>query len=497
MKPKLILALFIFLTAANSIFLSFICESAEENTRYPFISGSFYPKDKSELNQMIDGFLAKVPPLEKPEGEIVALIVPHAGYIYSGQTAAYGYKLIEGTDFDTVILLGVYHKAMFDGASIWRSGEWETPLGNVPVDTGIAEAIFKENKLFQFTQDAHLTEHSLEAQVPFLQKVLKDFKIVPILVGTPSVEQSRILAEAILKHTQGKRALIIASTDMSHYYPDSTARKMDALALEFLKKQDTVGLLEEDARKEVELCGIAPTVAALETAKLLGNIQVEVLNYSNSGDVTGDKKNVVGYGSLVIYKSAQSGARLTEEPAGEKLNGERQKKLLKIARETLTAYVKENKTPEFQVNDLVLENNGAVFVTLRKEGDLRGCIGSLAAREPLYLSVRNMTIQSATQDPRFPPVKPEEVDNLKIEISYLTPPKRISGADEIELGRHGVIVRQGRRSGVFLPKVAEETGWSKEEFLGELCSQKAGLPWDCWQDKSTELYVFEAQDFEE
>ena len=480
--------------------ISFCCVSCvgTENERHPFVSGSFYPADKSTLSAMIDDFLSKVPDQAKPEGEIVALISPHAGYIYSGQTAAYGYKLIEGLKFDTVILLGVYHKAGFPGASLWRSGDWETPLGTVPIDKELADALYKENKSFWFTQDAHLTEHSLEVQVPFLQKVLKNFKIVPILMSRPSMKDSRFLAQAIAKHIQGKKVLIIVSTDMSHYYPDAEARIMDKETLGLLEKEDSEGLLMESSNGQVELCGIAATVAALETAKEIGNTKTKVLKYATSADATGDTSRVVGYGSLVIYKTGEKARPATKKAdEAEALSGEQEKELIKIARQTLDSYIQNGQVPEFTVTDPVLKADRAVFVTLREFGDLRGCIGRLTPEEPLYLAVRNMTIESATRDPRFRPVGPRELKNIKIEISVLSLPKRIASADEIVMGKHGVIVKQGFSSGVFLPKVADETAWSKREFLNELCSQKAGLPPDCWNQAETELYVFTSHDFKE
>ncbi len=473
--------------------------ASERETRHPFVSGAFYPADKEKLGVMIDGFLSKTPAREKPGGEIVALILPHAGYVYSGQTAAYGYKLIQGLPFDTVILIGLYHKASFLGASIWRGGDWETPLGRVPIDLELANAIYKEDpELFGFPEEAHLAEHSLEVHVPFLQKTLKNFKIVPMAMSTPSIEKSKQIAEAISKHIKGKKVLIIASTDMSHYHPDEEAREMDWRALSLLEKGDSEGLLREVRTGRVELCGIAATLTVLETAKRQGDVSVKVLNYANSGDVTGDRSTVVGYGSLAIYKEEGTHTVPVSNPVSEDaLNAEQQKELLKISRQTLEATIKEGKTPEFDTAAPVLKEDRAVFVTLRKYGELRGCIGRLTPEEPLYLAVRNMTVESATRDPRFRPVRAEELEDINIEISVLSLPKRIQSPEEIKLGRDGVIVRQGYHSGVFLPKVAEETGWSKEEFLGELCSQKAGLPRNCWEDPDTELYTFTSFDFHE
>lgn len=465
------------------IFLLSACDNCK-TIRPPAVSGSFYPSEKEELSRQLDALLSSVPPLKKPPGKIVALISPHAGIHFSGPTAAYGYKLIEGMNFETVIIIGPYHRAYFPGASIWTSGCWETPLGAVPVDEKLAEAILKENPSFAYSSELHFKEHSIEMELPFLQKVLKNFKIVPILISTPSLVEAKELAQAIVKNIQGKNVLIIASTDMSHYYPDPVARKMDHLTLEILQRENPQELLQQDGLKNIELCGLEATATVLEIAKLMGHTHLQVLNYSTSGDVAdGDKKRVVGYGSSVIYQTV--------------LSKKEEKILLDISRSTLTSYVQSGEIPDFKVSDPVLEENQAVFVTLRKNGVLRGCIGRFFPTEPLYLTVRNMTINAASKDPRFKPVRPDELDSIKIEISILSPIRRVKNSDEIEYGKNGVIVKQGDHIGVFLPSVAAETGWSKEEFLEHLCKEKAQLPADCWKDKNTELYVFTTYDFQE
>ncbi len=462
------------------IFPSF---AADSHVRTPFVSGSFYPTDSKELESMIDGFFSKVPPQKPLDGKLVALIAPHAGYVYSGQTAAYSYRLLAGSHYDTVVLIGPYHRAFFPGASIWGSGIWKTPLGEVAIDEELARAIITENSVFEFTDDAHLAEHSLETQVPFLQKSLENFKIVPILVSNPSPENTERIAKAVFKNIKGKKALIIASTDMSHYYADNTARKMDRLTLDLIQKKDSGGLLREMKLKNSELCGEAAVLTVLEIAKLMGGAKVQLLHYSNSGDTTRDKARVVGYGALAIYQTG--------------LNAAQKKELLSIARQTVETYVKTGQILEPNVTEAVLKEDRGVFVTLKKEGQLRGCIGTILPKEPLYLAVRNMAIQSAVDDPRFRKVDTSELKDLSYEISVLSVPKRVPSAEHIVLGKHGVILKKASRQGVFLPKVAEETAWDKEAFLGELCSQKAGLPWDCWKDPATELYTFTAQEFGE
>lgn len=462
--------------------------------REPYVDGKFYPKDSVELVRMLDDFLSRVPERRKPAGDLVALVVPHAGYPYSGQVAAHAYRQIEGLSFDTVILIGPYHRAFFEGASVWKSGSWRTPLGDLEVDEDLAQAILEYHERFQFIPEAHGTEHSLEVQLPFLQRVLKNFKIVPIAISDPTLENCHLLAEAILKAMSDaqKRVLILASTDLSHYHADPVARQKDRLTLDLLEKKDAAALSKELHLETSELCGSAATLTVLEIAHLMGDTDLQVLKYANSGDVTGEKDRVVGYAAAVLYKNSKE-----SETSNVMLNREQQKELLRIARHAIETYVREGKLIELLVDDLGLDEPGAVFVTIRKQGELRGCIGNTAATEPLYLAVRNMAIQAASNDFRFRPVERGELKNIRIEISVLSPAWQVKNADGIVLGKHGVIVVSGEKSGIFLPKVATETGWSKEKFLSELCSQKAGLLPNAWRDGTAELYVFTTQDFGE
>ncbi|MGH7197430.1 MAG: AmmeMemoRadiSam system protein B [Candidatus Omnitrophota bacterium] len=480
------------------IFLLFLAPlpalAAEKEAREPFVAGVFYPEETSELSGKIDHFLSLVPPQKKDPRPLLGLILPHAGYIFSGQTAAYGYQMLNGRHFDTVILIGPYHRGPILGASIWRGGAWKTPLGSVPVDAEMADALFAEDPSFQFTQDAHLTEHSLEVQLPFLQKVLKNFKIVPILTSVPSLEKSAALAKAILKHSAGKNVLVIASTDMSHYHTDAEAKRLDEESLKLIEKGEPGAFSEAVRTKKAEFCGSAAVLTMLELAKFTGNADNEVLRYATSAEASHDESRVVGYGSVALYKGKREVSPAAGAVRKEELTARQRKKLLKIARQAVNAYVTEGRIPEFRVYDPALKESKAVFVTLRKEGKLRGCIGQFLPNEPLYLSVRNTAIHSAVKDARFQPVTEEELKDLDIEISVLSAPRRVKSTDEIIMGVHGVIVRQGGRSGVFLPKVATETLWNKETFLKNLC-KKTGFPDRCSEDPTTELYTFTSYDF--
>ncbi len=470
--------------------------------RPPAVAGQFYPADKSELKQMIASFLAK-PVKDKTLGQIKAIMVPHAGYVYSGPVAAYAYKQLEGQKADTVFLLCNAHAAYFTGIAIDNSDAWQTPLGQVEVDKEKAKALVEASNLIQFSRPAHAHDHTLEVQLPFLQTVLKDkFKIVPILFGHYSKDAYQELAQ-ILAKILDKNDLVIASTDMSHYPPYEDANKIDTQTLAVIAS-GTVAELDKHiadvlasgvSGEETALCGVDGVKTVMQLASIKGWSQIKILHYANSGDVAvGDKHRVVGYGAVAFaQKGKEKEFAFSEDEA---LNKQQQAQLLKIARTTVESYIKNGKIPDFKITDKRLNQRQGAFVTLHKNGRLRGCIGQIIPTDkPLWQVVRDMAIAAATQDTRFAPVTEDELPHLEYEISVLSRPRPIKDWREIELGKHGVIVRKGLHSGVFLPQVADETGWSKEEFLAQLCAQKAGLPPHCYKEPGIELQVFTAQVF--
>lgn len=478
---KRVLFLLIFLCLGGSA-------TSEDNVQKQVVAGSFYPAEVVILSGQIDSYLKEVS-VPDIKGEIIGLISPHAGYIYSGPVAAYGYKAILGKKFDTVVIIGVSHHLAFDGVAALDSDAYETPLGEVAIDSDFTGKLIKSKKnLVHFMPQAYKEEHSVEVQIPFLQRSIENFKIVPLIIGKPDYKICDSLAKSLVSAIKesGKKVLIIASTDLSHYYSYKDAAMKDQITLSELLKFDAARFAEETSSGECELCGAGPVVTVLLAGRQLNADRIKALKYANSGDITGDKTRVVGYASVVIYREEE-----------RMLNTAQKKRLLDIARKTIETYLNEGRIIELKENDPDLIKKQGAFVTLRKNGKLRGCIGNIIGQEPLYRTVRNMAIESATGDPRFEPVKKDELKDITIEISVLSEPRRVKNADEIEMGVHGVIVRRGFNSGVYLPQVASETGWTKEEFLSSLCSHKAGLTADAWQDKNTQLYVFTADVFEE
>jgi AmmeMemoRadiSam system protein B/AmmeMemoRadiSam system protein A len=459
-----------------------------DSIKEPNVAGTFYSADPKELSAQIDGFMAQAPVISHPH--IQAMIVPHAGYIYSGPVAAYGYKAASKNSYKTIVILGPSHYFPFDGVSLWLQGGFKTPLGNVEVDSEFAKKLMEEGKEFVHVQpEVFEKEHSLEVQLPFIQKTFGKIKIVPILMGNPDPKVCHKMA-SILNDLIGSRedVLVVASSDMSHYFPYDIANKMDDATLKAIEEQNPQKLWNGCLiSHEMEMCGIIPVATVLLYAQARG-LKVEVLKHANSGDTQGDKSKVVGYSSVIFYSEGN------KDPA---LTFQEKKELLKLAHDTLNSFVTTGKAVEEKTNDPRLLQTQGAFVTLRKKGVLRGCIGNVIGRQPLWQTIHDMTVDAASQDPRFPPVIKEELKDIDLEVSVLTLPKAIPDASAITLGRDGVILsdEQGTHQGVFLPQVATETNWSKEEFLKELCSQKAGLPGDCWKNPKTRLWTFQADVF--
>jgi len=459
----------------------------EKTVRQAAVAGQFYSADKNELAQMMGQFLNGVKD-RSSDSEIRALIVPHAGHVYSGGVAAYGFKAIQGQDINRVILIGSSHNLHLDKAMIDGNDLWQTPLGQVEIDTNLRDKLVKNN-LFEINSDVHQPEHSLEVEIPFLQTVLSDFKLLPLLVSS-SISQSDLeKISQILEQYLDDQTLIVVSTDMSHYPEYEEANQVDKKVIEAIltgqvsKVRETINQLMRQGVNNLDtsLCGQAAVEVLMN---MIGNnAEVKLLKYANSGDVEiGDKSRVVGYGAFTFSWSIED----------LEFSQEQKDKLLEIARQSVEQYIKEKKIPSFEIADSLLNRNLGAFVTLNKDNQLRGCIGRFEPDIPLYQVVSQMAISAAVNDARFQPVTDSELDELEYEISVLSPLRKIDSWQEIELGRHGVQVKQGIRSGVFLPQVATDNNWDIDKFMGELCSQKAGLDWECWKGNDLDLYVFTA-----
>ena len=473
-------------------------EGADMNDiRKSVIAGSWYSGNPKILSSDIDGFLKNVP-TELIDGKVVALISPHAGYMYSGQVAAYSYKLVEGEIFDAVIVIGPSHRAYFNGVSIYNKGGYKTPLGIVPVDIELANEIIARSPIISFVPAAHLQEHSVEIQLPFLQRVLGNFSFVPIVMGNQDGQTCKELAEAIFQSMADKKILIIGSSDLSHFHAYEKAVKLDSIVLDHIKGMDAEGLLKDLERGACEACGGGVIAVTMIVAKKLGVHRVKLLKYANSGDVTGDKSGVVGYASAVFYDGGSAGSVKEKSGVGVNMGLTETEKdeLLKIARNVIECRLAGKGSPQFEVESTTLKEKRGSFVTLQKHGQLRGCIGYIDAKKPLYVTVSEMAMSAAFNDPRFSPLGREELKDLSIEISVLTPLKEIKDINEIEVGVHGIYIVKDFHSGLLLPQVATQYKWDRLTFLRETC-HKAGLPSNAWADEDTRIHIFSADIFGE
>lgn len=482
------------------------CEAG--GVKEPNVAGAFYPRDAQDLASAVRWYLDNAKDV-KVEGEPVVLIVPHAGYVYSAPVAAYGFKAVEGKAYETVVILGPSHYFPFHGASVYSRGTFRTPLGTLDIDTAAASSFLASGKGLVVDEQGYFEqEHSIEVELPFLQSVLKPgFKILPVLVGDMNYDECLRLASFLADLSNGRNMLVVVSTDLSHYKTYREALDYDARTAAYLAAFDTRGLWDAVASTGWNVCGIRPLVAGMEYARQIGADEFSLLRAANSGDTAGGRDRVVGYLSAVLSKPqdgrspapvAAQDDSITQNDTGESMLTQQDKKrLLEIARETIAAHTAGKSLPVFHESGAGLNLKRGCFVTLRERGSLRGCIGLFSSDEPLYRSVQSMAVASSSQDYRFSPVRPQELKDITIEISVLSEPGLIDDWKKIRLGIDGVIVRRGYSSGVFLPQVATETGWDLETFLSELCSQKAGLPSDCYKDPGTKIYTFQAEIFSE
>ena len=450
----------------------------------------FYTGDAEELREEVDSFLS----LHKKSRvfeNVAAVIVPHAGYYYSGNVAASAYMSIDAKKpYKRIFLLGPSHHEWLDGASVNTEADYyATPLGNVKVDGETADKL-TEDSVFFYRPKAHDREHCLEVQLPFLQRRFGEHlpPIVPIIISTNDYQKLKRMAE-VLKPYFTEENLFVISSDFSHYPDYEDACEVDARtgkAIETGLVEEFIATIEANERLgkrnlATSACGQFPIITLM--LMLDGHYEVKHLLYQNSGDISGDHSRVVGYHSFAILRKDSTDFVLSDED----------KRLLKeIALQSIKDSLDGKPIAQPSLNSQFdnLNSKCGAFVSLHKHGRLRGCIGHFGEDVPLHEIVAEMARTAAFEDPRFSPVRREELEDIDIEISVLTPMRRIQSLDEFELHRHGIYIRKGYRSGTFLPQVADEVNWTKEEFVGHCSQDKAGLGWDGWKD--AELYVYEA-----
>jgi MEMO1 family protein len=466
--------------------------SSQAAVRPPAFAGTWYPGDANELRSSVGALLGAV---KTRDGAPIALIVPHAGYAYSGAVAATGFAQLRNGEYDTAVIIASDHQEpISDPIAIWPDGAFETPLGRVPVDSGLAQALIAADPRIKADRAAHQGEHPIEIELPFLQEVCPNCSIVPILMGRDDDETVRALADALTRVLPGRKAVVIASSDLSHYPTYADAVAVDGGTLSAVETGDPQ-IVREAIAKSMSMhnpqlatcaCGEAAILVAMEVARGLGADTTTILRYANSGDSPqADRNQVVGYGAVMLWRYRPPG-----------LSSQQRESLLALARSAIAGELGGSATPAASpAQDPTLERKAGAFVTLTLDGELRGCIGHMSADQPLSQIVPEMARAAAFSDPRFPALTLEELEKARLEISVLSPLRRITDTEQIRVGTHGLMINQGGAQGVFLPQVPTEQGWDRGQYLENLCG-KAGLMSGCWK-QNTALYTFTAEVFGE
>ncbi|MFC1479364.1 AmmeMemoRadiSam system protein B [Planctomycetota bacterium] len=481
-----------------------------EPVRNAVFQGTWYPGDAELLKKQVNAYLKNakkpsVPSNTKPR----IVIAPHAGYIYCWNTAAHAFRALQGQTYDIVVLVGLCHRYPLGKISVYKQGSYKNCLGSLRVNSSLAEKLIQADDIITSVPAAHAQEHSLEILLPFIQVILGEVPIVPILIQTRDPEAPKKLAKALHKTAKDLDILLLISTDLSHFSEADDARKVDKKTVESWKTLDPNKIKQTSEKQLAQgidnlsctMCGEEAVLTGFEFAKLRNINTIQITHLSNSADASKDNSRTVGYASGVLYEKTSGKPSKGKTMSEEFLSEESKKELLAIARKSVESAVSRKPLPDDKSDNPQLQKKAGCFVTLKNKESLRGCIGCFESGEPLYQTIRKYAAISSTQDTRFAsnPITPKEVPDLTIEISVLTPMKKVKDPEkEIKLGVHGIYIKKGFRSGTYLPQVATDHNMSFEEFMGSCCAHKAGLPRDAWKtDPEVEIYTYEAIVFHE
>ncbi len=462
-------------------------ETSLNPIRPSVLAGEWYTADENKLASNIDSFLSVA---ESFDGTPLALFVPNANYDASGHVMAAAYRQMENGQYDSaIILVADYELPTANPVSILKEGGFQTPLGIVAVDSELAEMLLAADENIHSDETSFEKESAIEIQLPFLQRVCTQCKIVPVLVGVNDDAIVELVSKAIFEtlQTTQKRVVLIAASNLSQNAKQEDAMLVDNATLAAMESGNPQAL--RDAIKkytksripdlETAMYGEAPVLIAMKTAQEMGADTTTLLYYANSADAPdGDPKHVSGYGSVMFWKYS-----------APELDAESRQTLLMLARNAIAQYLKINDTPVPVENlDKEMMRKAGIFVTIKKKGELRGSIGHLWADQPIAESVQEMAVAAATSDPRFPRMTAEELAQSKIEITILSPLRRVTDVNTIQVGVHGLYIKYKGRQSVILPQTAVELNWGRPRFLDSLCT-RSGLPAGCWKDSSS-LYSF-------
>jgi len=430
--------------------------------RNPVVAGQFYPGEPDQLRTMVEEMVDQSAIKE----DVIGIVSPHAGYIYSGPVTGATISRIRFKD--TFIIIGPNHTGAGETFSIMTEGTWKTPLGKVEIDSDLSKKLLSSSKYLREDSLAHQYEHSLEVQLPFLQYFKPDIKIIPIIFGQASgdiyKEIGREIASTINESDHG--VIIIASSDMNHYESQETARRKDNWAIEAVLDLDEDELFKRVQEFNITMCGYAPTISLISAAKELGVKEAELVKYQTSGETTGDFSSVVGYAGIIITGMSP---------------------LASLAKQTVESYIREGQLPELKELTPEMKEPAGVFVSIHKDGDLRGCIGTFEpATENVAEEIKANAVSSATRDPRFRPISPSELKDLEYSVDVLTSPEPVENQDELDPKKYGIIVQVDWRRGLLLPDLE---GVDSVDLQIDICRQKAGIS----PDEPVKLYRFEVK----
>lgn len=433
--------------------------------RSPVAAGRYYPGSAPQLKEMIEQFVDK----DAVKEEVVGLLMPHAGYPYSGSVAGAAISRVEFKD--TFVIMGPSHTGVGKPFSVWAEGTWQTPLGDVEVDAELAKKIIAVSEYAREDTLAHQNEHAVEVQLPFLQYFKPDVKVVPIILAYSNPAAYKKVGEDVARAIKElkKEVVIIASGDMTHYEPQATAAEKDGKAIEAMLALDEDELTRRFQDLDISMCAHGPAVALISAAKELGVTGAELVKYQTSGDTTGDYAAVVGYAGVIFKKTAMH-------------------PLAALAKETVETFTRSGKKP-VPPSSLApeMQEKAGVFVSIHKKSALRGCIGTFEAHEENVAGeIITNAISAATHDPRFPAVTPDELDDLDYSVDVLTTPEPVEDKSTLDPKKYGVIVESGWRRGLLLPDLE---GVDDVDYQIAICRQKAGID----PEESVQLYRFEVK----
>jgi hypothetical protein len=433
--------------------------------RHPYVAGQFYPASATQLRAMIKKLVDE----KAKKEEVIGLLMPHAGYPYSGPVAGAAISRVKFQD--TFIIMGPSHSGLGKPFSIMTGGTWQTPLGDVEVDTELAEKVLASSQNLQADTLAHQQEHAVEVQLPFLQYFKPEIRIVPIILAHAGAETYQEIGQAIARAIKelGKEAALIASGDMTHYEPQEDAERKDAQAIEAIVSLDADELTRRYHELDISMCAYGPVVALITAARELGANKAELVKYQTSAATTGDYSAVVGYAGIIIKAGKMP-------------------PLTKLAKDTVETYVRDRKIPSpLQPLTPEMKEKAGVFVSIHRRGALRGCIGTFEPQQHnVAEEIITNAISSATQDPRFPPITPEELDELDYSVDVLTTPEPVADPSQLDPKKYGVIVEADWRRGLLLPDLE---GVDTVDYQISICRQKAGIG----PDEPVQLYRFEVK----